>query len=816
MTLWQDIRHGLRLWVKRPGFTAVVVCTLALGIGANTAIFSVVNALLLRPLPFREPERLVMVWETMPGNDERWVAPGNFLDWREEARSFERLEGYFDTRFNLTGAGEAERVDGVVVSGGLFQLLGAQAVAGRTLTADDDRAASRLAVISQGLWQRRFSGSREAIGRSINIDGEPTEIVGVMPAGFNFPERAQVWVLGHAGVPLSSSLVKAFPNASATTSRDIHIFNVVGRLRAGVSTEQAQGELSTIARRLELEHPETNKGLGTSVVSLQRQLVGDVRPALLVLLGAVSFVLLIACANVANLLLARATRREREMAVRVALGASRLRLIRQLLTESLLLAFAGGALGLLVALWGVDLFVALSPGDIPRLAEVSADRGVLLYALLVSVVTGVAFGLFPALHATRLDLNGALKEGGRSGGEGGRRSRVRGALVVAEVALAQMLLVGAGLLITSFMRLSAVDPGFAPASVLTARVALSDDRYAEPGARARYYDATLERLRALPGVEEAGAVSNLPLSGGGFNRGIRLEGRPPAGPDENITADYQIASPGYFRALGITLLRGRQLAETDDERAPRVAIVNETLARRYFPGEEVLGKRIAFGDASREESWRTVVGVVADVRHKELGAEAFPGAYIPYRQDREKWNRVSFAVRASGDPRALAASLRREIASVDADQPVTNVETMEEVVAASVKRPRFITSLLAALALVAIALAAVGVYGVMSYTVTQRTHEIGVRMALGARPADILRMVVRGGMTLAGLGVATGLVSAFLLTRYLSGLLYGVSAADPLTFAAVSTLLVVVALLACYLPARRATKVDPMVALRYE
>ncbi|HEX5707633.1 MAG TPA: ABC transporter permease [Pyrinomonadaceae bacterium] len=815
-TLSQDLRYALRgLW-KSPSFALVSVIVLALGIGANTAIFSVVNAVVLRPLPYKDPETLVAVWETMPGNDERSVAPGNFADWRIESRAFEQLAAYSSAALNLTSDGDPERLSGAAVTPNFFDTLGVAPALGRALTPEDGAREEAVVVLGHGLWQRRFGADARAVGRTLTLDGKPYEVVGVMPQGFAFPERAELWVAGQRGSAVPPSLSAQFPESDLAASRDIHIYSAVGRLRAGVTSDEARAELSAVMGRLADEHPDTNEGLGANVVPLHRQLVGDVRATLYILLGAVALVLLIACTNVANLLLARATRRERELAIRIALGAGRARLVRQMLTESLLLSLAGGALGLLVALWGIDLFVSLSPGDIPRLGEVGLDARLLGFTLVVSLATGVGFGLLPALQATRLDPQIALREGGAKATEGRRRRRARNLLVVSEIALAQLLLVGAGLLMLSFLRLQAVNPGFDAENVLTARVALPPAKYGDTAKKVAFYDAVLERLRALPGVRSAGLVMNLPLGGSRMNRGFVVEGRPEARADENVTVDYQVVSRDYFETMRIPVRSGRGFTDADTPESPRAALVSESMARKYFPGEDPVGKRIAFGDAKRAESWRTIVGVVGDVRHASMDAQPFPGAYTLYGQDKESWSRVAFVVRTEADPKGLAAAVRREILAVDPQQPVSNIQTMEETLSASIKRPRFVTALLGVLASVALALAVVGIYGLMSYTVTERTHEIGVRMALGAQTRDVLRLIVGEGLWLTVAGVGCGLVGALILTRLMSKLLYGVSATDAATFAAVSLVLATVALVACFIPARRATKVDPMVALRYE
>ena len=815
--LLQDLRYGLRMLMKHPGFTLVAVLTLALGIGANTAIFSVVNAIVLRPLPFAEPDRLVQVWETMPGNDRRWVAPGNFIDWRNQAQAFEQIAGYANANLNLTGEGEPERLTGAAVTDNLFSTLGVKAAKGRTFLPEDVlREDGRVAVLSDGLWQRRFGADPNIVGKNLLLDDKSYTVIGVMPEGFGFPAQAEIWVLGTRGSAVPPSLTAQFPKSDLTTERDIHIYSAVARLKPNATLEQAQSEMSAIASRLAQAYPETNGGLGVNVIRLHQQIVGGVQSLLFILLGAVAFVLLIACTNVANLLLAHATERERELAIRLALGAGRFRLIRQMLTESMLLSLTGGAIGLLLAMWGVDLFVGLSPGDIPRLSEIGVDGRLLGFTLLISLVTGVGFGLLPALQATRLDPQHALKEGGTKATEGRRRRRARNLLVVSEIALAQVLLIGAGLLIVSFMRLQAVDPGFNPSNLLTARMSLSVTKYSDQNKKIAFYNQVLERLQAIPGVRSAGLVMNLPLSGSNMNRGFLVEGRPEAKPDENVSVDYQVTSPGYFSTMEIPIIKGRAFTELDTEGRPRVAIINEIMARKYFPGEDPIGKRIAFGEANKEESWRTIVGVAGNVRHASINEQPFPGAYTPYAQDRESWSRIALVLRANGNPESLAAAVRKEISAIDPQQPVSNIQTMEQLMAASIKRPRFIMLLLGLLASIALALSVVGIYGLISYSITERTHEIGVRMALGAQAGDVLRMVVGQGLKLILVGLTIGVAGAFALTRLMSSLLFGVSTVDPVTFLGVSALLAMAALLACYIPARRATRVDPMVALRYE
>ncbi|MGB7921783.1 MAG: ABC transporter permease [Pyrinomonadaceae bacterium] len=811
-TLWQDVRYGMRMLLKRPGFTLVAVLALALGIGANSAIFSVVNAVLLRPLPFDDPERLVVVWEKRPRQNRDAVpaSPADFVDWQKQNQVFERMAAHMPRAFNLTGAGEPEQIVGQLVTADFFSVLGVKAAEGRTLLAEVDRpGGERAVVISHALWQRRFGGDRSLVGKSIRLDDEGVTVVGVMPPAFQYPEGdSEMWVASRAVVPEAS-----LPgNPDPLTIRSLHYLNVIARLKQGVTREQAQAEMETISGRLEQQYPNENTGHTSRVVSLHEQLVGDVRPALLVLLGAVGFVLLIACANVANLLLARATARQKEMSIRTALGAGRLRLVRQLLTESTLLSLMGGAVGLMLALWGVDLLVALSPEDLPRLKEISLDGRVVGFTLSVSVLTGMIFGLAPALQASKQDLSGALKESARGASSGIGRRRTRNLLVIAEVALALVLLVGAGLMVRSFWRLQQADPGFNPQNVVSMELSLPSSKYAKEEQMADFYKKVIGRIETLPGIESVGATWMLPLSGQDAGSGFEIEGRPPSAPGEGQRSTFSSVTPRYFRTMGIPLIKGRDFNDQDTATTPGAVIINETFARRYFPGEDPLGKRMRRGGENKP--WLTVVGIVGDVKHLSLAAEPRTEFYLSSLQSPQSFMNV--VVRTASDPVNLMAAIRQEVWAVDRDQPVANVETMRQLVANSVASARFNTLLLGVFASVAMILAAVGIYGIMAYSVIQRTHEIGIRMALGAGRRDILRMVVGQGMTLAVVGVAIGLLASFALTRVMSSLLYGVTATDPLTFAGVALALVVVALLACYIPARRATKVDPMVALRYE
>jgi predicted permease len=809
-TFLQDLRYGFRMLMKRRSFTAVAVLALALGIGANTAIFSVVNAVLLRPLPFKEPERLVAVWETnaklgaeMRNRNE--VAMGNFLDWRTQNKVFEQLGALFFANVNLTGTGEPERIQSMVVTTNLFQTLGVQPAAGRAFLPEEENVNSpRACIISHGLWQRRFGSDPGVLGRTLTLNGNPSTVVGIMPQGFQlqFPVSMQVdmWM------PMRI-------DATVAADRQAHYLYVVGRLGRGVSLEQAQSGMSAVAGQLQQQFPETNAEKGANVLSLHKQLVGEVQPYLYVLFGAVGFVLLIACANVANLLLARTAARQREIAIRTALGARRRRLVRQLLTESIMLAALGGLLGLLLAYWGVDLLIALSPADVPRLNEVGLHGPVFAWTLLVSLLTGVLFGLAPALQASNPDLNEALKEsGGRSTG-GLKSSRLRSLLVVSEVALALVLLVGAGLMIRSFIELQQTSPGFEATNLLTMNISLPRQKYKESGQANVFFNQLFERVRAMPGVVSVGGIDPLPLSGSNATMGFVMQGGPALAPADRPEVGERTVTPDYFKAMGIPLIKGRALTEADREDTPRALIINEALARKYWPNEEALGKRLGFDEADKQVWWE-VVGIVGNVKHERLDREAKPEMYVPYQQSPK--NFMSLVVRTAADPAGMAAAVRSQVLAVDPDQPVFDIKTMDERLSKSVAQSRFTMLLLAVFSGLALTLSAVGVYGVMAYTVTQRTHEIGVRVALGAQQRDVLKLVLGQGMkwTLAGVGV--GLAAALILTRVMSSLLYGVTATDPLTFIAVAALLSAVALLACFIPARRALKVDPMEALRYE
>jgi putative ABC transport system permease protein len=805
-TLLQDIRFGVRVLRKSPGFTAVAVIALALGIGGNTAIFSAVNAVILRPLPYAAPDRLVFVRETswQPSTKGTTASWPNYADWRDQSSTFEGLAAAYISNYNLKADTGVERVSGAAVTANTFATLGVDPLLGRAFLDEEDRPnGPSVAVLGHGLWQRRFGGNPEILGRTIDLEGKQTTVVGVMPKGFEFPiesERADLWV------PLAGD-EEALP-------RGAHFIEVVGRLKDGVTIDQAKGDLAAVAERLGQQYPDTNENRSVLVFPLHDWVVGDVRDSLLLLLGAVGFVLLIACANVANLLLARARARQREVAIRLAVGAGRLRLVRQFLVESLLLAIAGGAVGLLLATWGSDILAAAGPKDIPRLNEAGADWTVLLFTLGVSALTGIVFGLAPAIQLSRPELADSLK--GTDPRSGGAGSRIRSALVVSEVALALVLLVGAGLMLASFARLIDVKPGFDPEQVLTAHVSLPDVRYEKIEQQIAFGDEILTRVRALPGVEAAGVATTLPLSGNSLALSLKLNDGVPRDPKERLSVGYDAISPGYFEAMGIPLREGRDFAEQDRASAPNVVVISESVARKYWPNESALGKKLTIGISIDDNPppEREVVGIVGDVKHGGLDATKAERVYSPYAQT--PWTSMAVAVRSQGDPAALSGAIRREVLGIDDGLPVYDVTLMRGVVGSSVARPRLVASLFGAFAAVALLLAAVGIYGVMAYTVSQRTHEIGIRLALGARPVDVLRLVVGQGMGLAGLGIAIGLAGAFGVTRLMSSLLFGVSATDPVVFASIAALLAAVAFAACYLPARRAARVDPVTALRYE
>jgi putative ABC transport system permease protein len=807
-TIMQDVRYGARTLARTPAFTTAAVIVLALGIGANAAIFSVVDAVILRPLPYENPGRLAVILHDGDGP----VSPANFADWRDQSRSFESMGAAEYWTPNMTGVDEPEKLWALHVTPSIFPMLGVAPLVGRTFLAEEgERGAEHEVVIAYSLWQRRFGGDPRVVGESITLDGAQYTVVGVMPRDFKF---APFWA---TKTELWAPLI-----VDAANGREASSLRVFARLAPGVSVRQAQSEMATVTARLEREYPGTNRGI--TVQSLKEKVVGDIRPALLVELGAVSFVLLIACANVAHMLLARTAARRKELALRAALGASRARVMRQLLIESLLLALLGGGAGSLLALGGIRALVALAPGGIPRIETIGLDARALLFLLGISLLTGVGFGLVPALRASATDLNDALKEGGRGSTEGIRRNRFRSVLMASEFALALMLLVGAGLMIRSFIALRAIDPGFDPHNLLTMVVPVAGSREAAPERRAIFYEELLQRVRAIPGVVSASAINHLPLAGDEWGRTFRVEGRPLAHQTDAPAATYRVIFPGYFRTMEIPLLRGRDVGESDNLGAPAVVVVNEFLASRYWPGEDPIGKRITLDDPERDSvSWLTVVGVVKNAVRGEWSAPEHEEIYLPFLQNRSYLEgsgaHVAYqtlVIRTSGEAAALAPAVRHAVWSLDGNLPVSEVQTMDAVVARSTAQPRFNLFLLATFAAVALVLAAVGIYGVMSYSVSRRTHEIGLRMALGARPGDVLGIVVGQAMLLATIGACVGLVGALTLGRFMSSFLYGVQPSDPLTFLAMAVVLGAVALAASYIPARRATRIDPLLALRHE
>jgi putative ABC transport system permease protein len=808
-TLLKDIRYGMRMLRKNPGLTFVAVISLALGIGANTAIFSVVNAILLKALPYNDPDRIVLAWGNVPaeGKNRSQVSATDVDDWRNQNTVFEEITTYGSFQPVMIGSGEPERIPAMQVGDGYFKVMKGEPVLGRVFTPEEQEPGKdQVIVLSYGLWQQRFGGDPNIVGKTVLLSSRPYTIVGVMPANFR-PLPATL-------VAANAQYYRPVAEPHDEEERSSRHLRAIARLKPGVTLEQAQSEMNVIAGRLEQENPSDNTGYAVRLTTLTEDTVGDLRPILLLLLGAVAFVLLIACANVGNLLLSRSAARQKETAIRAALGAARTRLIRQFLTESILLSLIGGSFGLLLALWGTSLIESLGSRVTPLLSGITIDYRVLGFTVVISLLTGIIFGLVPALQISKPDLNESLKEGGRNSGASSSRAFVRGALVVSEVAMALVLLICAGLLIKSVMRLRDVNPGFNPENMLTMNVNLPGVKYPEPQMWVAFYNQIIERIEALPGVQSAGITSVLPLSDNFDGRGVVVEDRPkPRG--EEISADLYIVTPSYLRTMAIPLMRGRPLAEQDTQNQPMAALINETMAEELWPGEDPLGKRIKFPGSERNpQPWRTIVGVVSDVKQYGLDKKEPMQIYLPEAQFPGSF--MTLVVRTSADPKSMIAAIKNEILALDPDQAVYGILTMEQLLAESISLRQFSMMLLIIFASLALTLAAVGIYGVISYSVTQRTHEIGIRMALGASRRDILKLVINNGMTLALAGIAIGVGASLALTRLMASLLYGVSATDVTTFVSITVILLGVALVASFVPARRATKVDPMVALRYE
>ena len=820
MKIWQDLRYGVRMLLKSPGITFVVVLALALGIGANTAIFSVVDAVLLRPLPYPESDRLVFLNETSKAMDEISISYPNFTDWRNQNQVFEKIGVYNRGSYNLTGVGEPERLVTAQMSADVFAALRANPAMGRLFTNDEDKPGGPpVVILSHALWQRRFGGQPNILNQPITLNDKSYTVIGIMPEGFRFPTRAEMWVP-----------VGQLSSEPAWLHRGNHpgLYGVA-RLKPGVTLAQAKADMDNIAANLEKQYNDSNAGNGVGMRPLIEIFVGDIRRALWVLFAAVAFVLLIACANIANLLLARAQSRQKEMAIRSAMGAGRWRIARQLLTESVLLALIGGTLGLLVARWGLALILYISPDSIPRSKEIALDWRVLLFTIGISFVTGILFGLVPALQAGIVDVHETLKETGR--GTSGKHW-LRSSLVVVEVATTLVLLIGAGLMIRSFYRLQKVNPGFSYDQLTSFTVSLPDKKYKQPEQQEQFYARLLENLRGMPGVETTAAASGLPLGNNGWQTSFLIDGRPRPPRDQTPLMEACLVTPDYFRAMNIPLLRGRYFSDHDDrswivgqdlsklndverEMAPlNSIIIDQRFAELYWPGEDPVGKRVVMGSEERPR-YLTVLGVVGRVKMEGLSQDSNRvQGYFPFKQIPN--SDMTVVLKASGDPTQLIAGVRQQVAAIDPGQPIYSVRTMHEIRAESVAPERLNLTLLSIFAGIALVLAIVGIYGVMSYSVTQRTHEIGIRMAIGAQPRDVFRMVIGQGMMLALMGVGLGLVGAFGLTRLMTTMLFGIEPTDPATFAAIAVLLTAVALVACYVPGRRATKVDPVVSLRYE
>jgi putative ABC transport system permease protein len=799
----QDIKYGIRvLFFKHPRLTALMVTLLAFGIGGSSMIFSVANAALFKPLPFKDPDRLAIVWEMYQGKDIQSFAVANYVDVRDQNQVFEQTAMLIFPSLTITGGNEPERVSAIACSSGLFSVLGVNLAMGRAFTPEEEQLGKhRVAVLSHGFWQRRFAGVQDILGKEVQVNGAARTIIGVLPKDFTFPlttDEPELWI------PLVLS-------PDAKSNRSTHYVRVLARLKPGVTINQANENLRSIALQLQRQYPEMNHERDIKAVPLQQQVVGDIKPMLLMLLGATALVLLIACANVANLLLSRVSVRQKEVAIRAALGASRMRIFRQLLTESLLLSLLGGGVGLLLAVLGSDVIGIFEPSDIPRVVKAQIDVWALAFAVAVSVLTGVIFGLAPAAHASKTNLNCSLKEGGARVSTGIFSRRTRSVLVVAEVALSMILLIAAGLIIRSFLLIQEVKPGFQSQNVLTMELSLPSAKYGEGQPMFNFYQQVLEKLSSIPGAESVSAVNNLPLNGG-TSTAFVIEGKPaPAHSGDQMT-EYRVISPDYFRTMAIPLLKGRYFTSQDIKGAVGVTIVNQALVDRYFPGEEPLGKRLIID--IRQKIPREIVGVVGNVKHYGLDASVQPESYVPLAED--PWRGMNFALRTNSDPSGLAATVRRAVLSVDKDMPVYDIKTMDQRIAASFSQRRSQVFLITLFAALAFLMAVVGVYSVISHSVSQRVQELGIRIALGAQPSDILKLVFREGLLLCVVGLAIGLAGTFAFNRLLANLLFGVSAIDPIVFISVPLVLMLASLSASYVPARRATRVDPTIALRYE
>jgi len=816
--IWQDIRYGARLLLKSPGFTLIAVLTLALGIGANTAIFSVVNFVLLRPLPYANSDQLVMIWERnlKKGWSESPTSSANFVDFRTSARNLE-VAAFTDTNgnFNLTGGDQPERVAGLRVSANLFPLLGVNPGRGRLFLPQEDQPGSgHVLILSYGLWQRTFAANANLINQTIQLNSQSYTVVGIMPPDFNFPPAFSAMVGSSEESVTNADLWVPLTTDDIPLVRDRRDLKMMGRLKPGVTAAQAQADLNAIASRLDREFPDVNGGIETHVIPLREQVTGDIRLALFVLMAAVALVLLIACANVANLLLAKATGRQKEIAIRTALGATRLRILRQLLTESVLLGLLGGLLGLLFAVIGAKTLIAFVTTNIPKLKDFTFDATVLLFTLLIALVTSLFFGLAPAIDASKPNLNEALKEGGRSSSGSASRQRLRDFLVIAEVALAVILVTASGLMFRSFLRLQGVNPGFNPKNLITLEVELPDAKYHAAQQQQNFQQQLLQRLPTIPGVQSAAAVDNVPFGVNAFNTSFMIEGRPVPAVTERPRAFYRVISPNYFRTMGIPFHRGNEFTDRDSVEMPGLAIINETAARKYWPGEDPIGRKIKRGRPESKNPWVTIVGIAGSASQLSLREESQPEIYVPYLQNTTP--NFSLVVRTTSDPKTITGAIRKEVWTADKDLPVSNMKLMDELISNSTAQPRFYVILLTVFAALALILAGCRSYGVMAYSVTLRTRDIGIRMALGAQPMDIFKHVIGHALMLASIGLVIGLILAGTSTLVMKSLLFGISTADPLTLIVTALILLAVALLASYLPARKATKVDPMVALRYE